>query len=137
MPAYDYVCVCGHKEEIRHMMSDDTPRPCPLCQQPMAKQISSTFYVASGMKPTMADRKEEEHTKKVKDPERAVKKRKQAFGVEAVGNPSMKADPKHVIKRGRTLGGQQKDVDRKEFIKAAAKDPATVAMCQKIIQKKS
>jgi len=101
----------------------------------MERQLSSTFSIIGSITPSLADRKEMEHVKKVKDPERAVRMRKRAFGKESVGDPSMKSDPKHVIKRGKTLGGQQKEVDRGEFIKAAAKDPATVDMCKKIVDK--
>ena len=87
------------------------------------------------MAPTMEDRKEAEHTKKVKDPDRAIRMRKKAFGKESVGDPSMKTDPKHVIKRGRTIGGQQKEVDKGEFIKAAAKDPGMVQIAQNVLKK--
>lgn len=92
------------------------------------------YLIESGIKETLADHKENEHTKKVKDPERAVRSRKRAFGHDAVGDPSMETDPIHVVKRGRTLGGQQKDVDKGEFIKAAARDDKMVEVAQKAIQ---
>lgn len=117
------------------MMSSTEEFFCEQDQSKLEKQLSSTFYVAGSMTPTMADRKELEHTKKVKDPERAVKMRKKAFGTDSVGNPSMKADPKHVVKRGKTLGGQQKEIDRGEFIKAAAKDPGMVQVAQNALKK--
>jgi len=108
---------------------------CPICIAPLHKKLSSTFYVTTGMQPTMADRKEEEHKKKVKDPERAVRMRKKAFGKDSVGDPSMQVDPKHIIKKGKTIGGQQMEVDKKDFIKAAAKDPLIVKQASEIVKK--
>lgn len=135
---YDYKCPkCGEVKEIRHEMSSTEKFYCEnhKTKVQLEKQFSSTFYVSSGFGPTSEDRKEREHIKKVKDPDRAVKNRKKAFGKEAVGDPSMKTDPKHVIKRGRALGGQQKEIDRTEFIKAASKDDGIVAAAQNALQK--
>ncbi len=135
IPTYDYNCDnCGFEQEIMHQMSDSTKRKCPECKKNMTKQIGMGYLIVSGIKPTLADHKESEHKKKVKDPERAVRMRKKAFGHESVGNPSMQTDPKHLIK-GRTLGGQEKEVDKKEFIQAAAKDPAMVKTAQEALKK--
>ena len=100
----------------------------------MVKQLSGGYLASKGFKPTAEDAKESEHAKKVKDKERAVKMRKKAFGHDAVGDPVGNPDPRHVVKKGRTLGGQQMDIDKKEFIKAAAKDPYIVDKCKKIIK---
>lgn len=139
MPTYDYGCEeCGFCGEYRHMMSDNPKHKCPECgHKYLVKQISSTFYVATNYHagPTMEDRKEEEHRKKVKDLERAVRNRKKHFGHDAVGDPVDKPDPKHIVKKGRTLGGQELEIDKKEFIKAAAKDPATVKKAQEALKK--
>lgn len=116
-------------------MADESPRPCPKCEKPMKKMLNASFIVGSPMKPTIADHKETEYSKKVKDPERAVRMRKKAFGKDAVGDPSMKTDPRHIVKRGKTLGGQQKEVDKGEFIKAAARDPGMVKIAQNAIKK--
>jgi len=86
-------------------------------------------------KGTIADHKQSEHTKKVKDFDRAVKSRKKAFGTDSVGNPSDQPDPKHIVKRGRTLGGQQKEVDKTEFIKAAAKSNHIVDVAKSALKK--
>jgi len=91
--------------------------------------------LSTGLKPTREDYKESEHTKKVKDFDRAVKKRKKLFGRDAVGDPPGKADPRHIIKRGRTLGGQQKEVDKGEFIKAASRDSHMVEVAKRAIKK--
>ena len=117
------------------MMSDDSARYCPDCETEMIKQISGGYFAGSSFKPTLADLRETEHHKKVKDPERAVKMKKKEFGHDAVGDPVDKPDQMHVIKRGRTLAGQDKEIDRKEFIKAAAKDPLMVDVAKKALDK--
>jgi putative FmdB family regulatory protein len=124
MPFYDYQCVkCEQIEEIKHSIHEDPKYKCSNCNSKMERQISMGSYViTTGLNGTLEDHKESEHTKKVKDPERAVRSRKKEFGHDAVGDPGMCSDPRHVVKRGRTLGGQQKDIDKGEFIKAAAKD---------------
>ena len=138
MPCYDYKCpACEQVEEVRHMMSEKPKITCSSCSTKMNRMISCGGYIiTSGIKGSLADHKESEYTKKVKDPDRAVRSRKKAFGSEAVGDPSMQTDPRHVIKRGRTLGGQQKEVDRKEFIKAAAKDPVMVQKAMDSLKKR-
>lgn len=139
MPFYDYRCPkCEEVYEIRHEMSCTDEFFCTnhgKKKVKLEKQISSTFYISSGMGPTIADQKEMEHTKKVKDPERAIRMRKKAFGKDSVGDPSMKTDPKHIVKRGRTLGGQQKDIDKTEFIKASARDQGMVNAAQQALKK--
>ena len=118
-------------------MKDDFEYLCPDCEKPMIKQIGVGIYViTTGVGDTSEDRKQREHTKKVKDFDRAIKMRKRAFGSDAVGQPTNdKADPRHVVRRGRTLGGQQKEIDKKEFIQAAAKDPLMVKKAQDAIKK--
>jgi len=118
-----------------HMMSDETPRPCPECDCPMVKQIGVGYLATKGFKPTRADFRESEHHKQVKDKERAVRSRKREFGHDAVGDPVDQPDPMHIVKRGRTLAGQEKEVDKKEFIQAAAKDPVMIKVAQDAIQK--
>ena len=85
----------------------------------------------------MADHKQNEHTKKVKDPERALKRRRAMFPGDFSGSsiPKDKADPKHIVRRGKTLGGQQNiDVDKKDMIKALAKDNYAVQKSIEIIK---
>ncbi len=138
MISYDYKCPkCDQVEEIQHSIHKNPKYKCSNCKTRMERQISSGSYViASGIKGSLEDYKESEHTKKVKDPERAVKSRTREFGHDAVGDPSMQSDPRHVVRRGRTLGGQQKEVDRNEFIRAAAKDPVMVQKEVDSLQKK-
>lgn len=128
MPTYDYKCPeCDQMEEIQHSIHKNPSYHCSNCKTKMKRQISlGSYVITGGIKGSLEDHKEAEYTKKVKDPERAVKSRKKAFGTDAVGDPGMTTDPRHVVRRGRTLGGQQMNIDRKEFIKAAAKDPVMI-----------
>lgn len=138
MPTYDYECPkCGHGEEIIHGIKENKRPRCPQCKNKVMKKQIGTGYVASSYhaQPTMADRKHNEHTKKVKDFDRAVKRRKKAFGTDAVGNPVDKPDERHIIKRGRHIAGQETEVDKQEFIKAAAKDDAMVKVAQEAVRK--
>jgi putative FmdB family regulatory protein len=137
MPTYDYKCpACEQVEEVRHMMSEKPKVTCSACLTKMKRMISyGSYLITGGIKGSLAEHKESEHTKKVKDPERAVKSRKRAFGRDAVGDPSMQTDPRHVVKRGRTIGGQQTEVDKAEFIKAAAKDDVLVDQAIKAVEK--
>lgn len=139
MPTYDYACEeCGFTDEYRHSMTENPEYECPECKHRfLQKMISSTFYVAQNYHaaPNREDHKENEHKKKVKDLERAVRNRKKHFGHDAVGDPVDKPDPQHIVKKGRTLGGQETEVDKKEFIKAAAKDPVTVKKAQEALKK--
>jgi len=34
MPTYDYRCPNGHTFELFHSIKDDTPKHCPVCNQP-------------------------------------------------------------------------------------------------------
>lgn len=119
------------------MMSEDPQYACPDCgHEPLSRQISSTFFLAQNyhVGPTLEDHKQSEHTKKVKDLERAVRMRKKHFGRDAVGDPVDRPDPKHVI-RGKTLGGREMEVDKNEITKALAKDPAAVAAAKAALKK--
>lgn len=140
MPFYDYQCdECGFVQEFMHGMKEEPQFVCRECgAEPMRRLISAEFTVATSYhaKETVADYKESEHRKKVKDPERAVRMRKQMFGHSAVGDPSMKTDPKHVVRKGRALGGQTKEIDKAEFIKAAAKSDSMVKIAQDALKKK-
>lgn len=138
MPNYDYKCQeCDRIDEIFHSMMENPKITCHSCLNKMERLISCGSYVITGgVKGSLSEHKESEHTKKVKDPERAVKSRKRAFGRDAVGDPGMQTDPRHIVKRGRTIGGQQKEVDRHEFIKAAAQDDYILEQCIKATKNK-
>lgn len=123
-----------------HGMTENPKYACPECgAEPMNRLISAEFTVATSYhaRETVADYKEGEHRKKVKDPERAVKMRKQMFGHSEVGDPAMKSDPKHVLRKGRALGGQTKEIDKAEFIKSAAKSDVMVKVARDALRKKA
>lgn len=92
--------------------------------------------IFGGLNGTRQDHKEKEHTKKVKDFDRAVKRRKKLFGSDAVGNPNDKPNPKHIVRKGRALGGRQMEVNRDDAIKALAKDNVAVQKAQQALAKK-
>ncbi|KKM97172.1 hypothetical protein LCGC14_1170760 [marine sediment metagenome] len=116
------------------MMSDDSLRKCSECEHIMNKQIACPHIASKGFKPLLSDRKESEHTKKVKDKERAIKKRKKLFGEEA-GNPVDVPNPKHLIK-GRVIGGQESEVNKQDLTKALAKDNYAVEIAKEVLKKK-
>lgn len=93
------------------------------------------FYIASNIKPTLADLKENSYKDKIHDKDRARRSRIKACGSDSVGVPPDSNAKQHIFKKGRTLGGSQKELDKKEFIKAASKDPKIVAECQKALKK--
>lgn len=138
MSLYDYKCPnCDQVEEIQHSIHKNPKFKCSNCDAKMERQFSlGSYVITGGLKGSLEEHKESEHTKRVKDPERAIRSRKRAFGHDAVGDPSMSTDPRHVVKRGRTLGGQQKEIDRDEFIRAAAKDDYILERCIKATKSK-
>lgn len=136
MPHYEYKCCsCDYVTEIFHGMSDETKHFCPQCKKELIKQIGTGYLLSSGLKPSSEDRKEFEHTKKVKDKDRAIKKRRKLFGSDDVGSPVDKPDPRHIVKKGKYLAGAETEVDKKALIKALAKDDYAVNLAKKSIQK--
>jgi len=134
---YEYLCEkCKKLYEIQHSMSCDDQFNCEKCKKPLVKQISMPYFASKGFKPTREENKENDHKKKVKDPERARRNRIKAFGSSDVGVPKDKPDPRHIIKQGRTLGGRQMEVDKTEIIKALANDPLSVKLAQDSLKKK-
>lgn len=133
---YDYTCdKCKSTIEIRHSIHNDSPIKCKKCKSKMRREIGMGICVIS-KSGGLEKAKAKEHTKKVKDKERAVHMRKKAFGSAAVGDPVDKPDPMHLVKRGKTIGGQQKEVDKADFVKAAAKDPLMVHKAQESLKKR-
>ena len=115
-------------------MSDTSQRECPKCKYVMKKQIGCGYFATKGFKPTIADYKQSERTKKVKDKDRAIKSRKRAFGSDSVGNPVDAPNTRHIIK-GRALDGQTQEVDKQDLVKALAKDNYAVEVAKKAISK--
>lgn len=135
MPNYDYYCpTCENVQEIFHSMKSEEKYFCEKCKVELRKKICAPFYVIN-RNGKLSQIKEEDHRKKVKDPERARRSRLRAFGHDAVGDPAMQNDPRHVIKRGKTLGGQEKTVDKQEFIKAASQYQPIVDKAVEVVNK--
>ena len=146
MPIYEYTCdnnECDNFEEIVeviHSMKDESKHKCETCNTNLRKLISScaNIIVRDG---TLSNQREDDHKKKVKDKDRAERMRRKAFGNDAVGTSKPdkyregeQIDVKGNI-RGKALGGQMKEIDKAEFIKAAAKDDYTVKKCQEALKK--
>jgi predicted nucleic acid-binding Zn ribbon protein len=77
------------------------------------------------------ERKEKDHGKRVKCPDRARKRRKEAFGTEGISitkSPYYKKD-----KRVKAQGNN--DVDKKQFIKHAAQNPNALSAAKKALRK--
>lgn len=136
MPTYVYACdKCETTIEIQHSIKSEEKYLCEVCKTEMYRVPVIPFHIAGNIKPTLEDLKEKSYKDKVKDPERARKSRAKFCGSAEVGIPPDENAKCHVIKRGRTLGGQQKEIDRKEFIRACSKDPKIVADCQQALKK--
>lgn len=122
MPTYDYLCEsCNASTEIFHAMFDDSPRMCPECNHEMTKLISAGYaliHPANPQSQLQKDIKERE--------ERAKDLRNKPVSRSHAGTGSGK---------GKALGGQHMEIDKQEFIKAAAKDPLIVEQCKKALKK--
>lgn len=137
MPTYDYKCEkCNITTEVIHSIKSEHIEKCTKCKKPMEKIIGlGSGIITGGLNGTRQEHKSKDRIKKVKDFERAVKNRKKHFGTEAVGNPNDTPNPKHIIKKGKALGGQQMDVDKRELTKALAKDDLAVSKAREAISK--
>ena len=138
MPIYDYQCPsCSLVFEIHHTMSDTSDKLCTSCNTKMNKLVSVAYLASKGFKPTLEDLREVEHKKKTSDLDRALKMRRKAFGRDAVGEPVDKPADCHVIKRGKTITGQQIEVDKNSLIQALAKDDYSVQKAAEVLGKNS
>ena len=139
MPLYEYLCEpCKTIFEIRHSIKSEETYCCEKCGNEMQKKISCDFYVAGcSLKPTLADMKEDNYKKKIYDKDRARRSRKRAFGSSEVENVRDTAADRHVFKKGRVLAGENKTVDRQDFIKSAAKSDFVVNKCLDVLKKKN
>ena len=134
MPIYDYRCPsCSVVFEIYHTMSDTSDKLCTNCNTKMNKLVSVAYLASKGFKPTLEDLREVDHTKKVKDKERARTKRRKLFGSTDTGDQVEKPADCHVIKRGKTITGQQIEVDKNSLIQALAKDDYSVQKAAEVL----
>lgn len=113
MPTYDYICEsCGYATEIFHSMSNNETQPCPKCKTKMSKQLGCGYAIIHN---------ESQFTGP--GPEKPTNK------------PIQRTHEGKGSGRGKALGGQHFEVDRQEFIKAAAKDPVMVKVAQDAVKK--
>src|SRR6185295_2700671 len=73
MPTYDYECrKCGHRFEVFHAMSDETPKRCPVCKGRARKVPSagagllfkgSGFYITDYRSESYKEKAKEEGAK--------------------------------------------------------------------------
>jgi hypothetical protein len=88
-------------------------------------------------KPDRYERKEVDHRKRVKDRDRAQRNRRKLFGSDNVNvSKSDLAKRKHTFKK-ETIKTEKssQDIDRKQFIQAAARNPIAVAAAKKVLKK--
>lgn len=96
------------------------------------KLISSPQIKIGEAKPDRYERKEKDQTKRVKDPERARKQRKAKFGTEGIS--ITKSPFYHKEKRVKAQGAS--DVNKKDFVQAAARNPHAMKAAIDIVNKK-
>lgn len=127
MPVYEYICKqCEHQFDVfvKGFNHQDSDTKCEACGKgPCIRQLTAPMISISPDGPDRYERKEVEQSKKVKDPERARKMRKDKFGTEGI---SITKSP-HYHKQKQVKAQGKSDVDKKEFIKHAARNPKAVA----------
>jgi hypothetical protein len=137
IPLYSYIHPKTGEifEELRLMSKRDEPfiapdgTPCPRDATPCWQGDIQMGAVL----PSRAERKETEHRKKVKDPERAMKNRKSLFGTEGVS--ITKSENYHKEKKIKAKGTS--DVSKTDFIKAAARNPRAMTAALKATKRLS
>ena len=137
MPVYEYVCTkCEHHFDLfsKTFSVDDNSVTCEGCGKKSCKRQISMPQVKIGEdKPDRYERAEKSHMSKVKDPERARRLRKKKFGTEGIS--ITKSPFYHKEKRVKAQGTSQ-EVDKKEFVKAAAQNPNAMKAAVDIVNKK-
>jgi predicted nucleic acid-binding Zn ribbon protein len=142
MPTYDFVCDnCGNEFGVFFKSMKESPSvgsihniPCEMCKNVGVRRIYSTevnFYVTEGS--TRAGQKESDHRKRVKDPDRAQRQRKNLLGSDAV---SISKSP-HFHKEKRIKAkGTTSDINKSDFVKMAAKNPNAVQAAIDVVNRK-
>lgn len=131
MPIYNYQCnQCSNIQEqyrsvseiddLGEVVSDIVCQNCSA-RKAMVRTLSTNIQIIdpSAIRLNGDPKKEAEYRKRAKDPERARQMRKKEFGSDGI---SITKSPEfHKEKRVKAQG--KSDVDRTEFIKAAAQNP--------------
>lgn len=135
MPLYEYKHPKTGEifEDIRTFANGDKPFvaddgvKCP-------RIMSTSFSLIIGeAKPDRYERKEMDHGKKVKDPERARRMRKNKFGTEGI---SITKSPHYHKQKRVKAQGTTNDIDKKDFIKSAARNPNAIAAAENVLKKR-
>jgi DNA-directed RNA polymerase subunit RPC12/RpoP len=142
MPEYDYRCVeCEHEQSQFRSMKEchkldeiDPAFACTEChKRGTMKRVVSNFQVKdeSRIRLNGDPKKEAQYEKRAKDPDRARRLRRKKFGTDGI---SITKSP-HYHKEKQIKAQGKSDVDKKEFVKAAAQNPNAVAAAAKAIGK--
>lgn len=144
MPTYTFICTkkkCAQRfDAYKKSMNGpatgelDTEVACEHCgNQGGVKVIPDQLdiQINIGEFTDRYEKKAKDHHKKVKDPERARKLRKQKFGTEGI---SITKSP-HYKKDKRIKAKGNSEVDKKTFIQQAARNPNAVAAAQNALQR--
>lgn len=137
MPNYEFKHPKTGKifEDIRTFSRADDPFVAPDGVVCVRCTVPSSFMFNMGEeKPDRYERKEVDHQKKVKDPERARRLRKKKFGTEGI---SITKSPYYHKEKRIKAKGTSSEVNRVDFVKNAAKNPNAVAAAQRILNQKS
>lgn len=152
MPTYTYVCEdkkCRERFDAfkKSMISNvaigevDHDVVCEHCGKQGGKRVwpdELDITIAFGEFRDRQDKKDDDHTKRVKDPERADHSRKHAFGGENVRTPRSEiAKQNHKIRKRTVPASDSKagEVDKTDFIKTAARNPRAVAAAQAALRR--
>ena len=149
MPSYSFQCLnCETKFEIfsKSFRKENTGDkvsdvPCESCSSADVMRIWPDEMNISVNISDFRDRQEkvdEYNKKKAKDPERADKNRRKFFGSDNVNaGKSSLAGKDHKIQRKfiPKESGTTADIDKDEFIRAAAKNPKAVKAAEEVLKK--
>lgn len=135
MPSYDYYCEkCDDMIDVYHSIMKNPDVICEVCGKSRKRQIGTGMVIIKPDKPDRYERSEAAHKERVKDPERARRMRKKKFGTEGIS--ITKSPYYHKEKRVKAQGTSQ-EVDKKEFIKSAARNPNAMKAAVDVLNKKS
>lgn len=149
MPTYEFRCnECSktfdsYSQKFRTDNIGDsvTNIPCDSCGKMNAIRVwpeELDITITFGEFRDREDKKEEDHKKRVKCPERAERNRKKHFGSENVSvTKSQYAGRSHKIKKQIVpkASGTSSDIDKTDFIKAAARNPNAVKAAKDALQR--
>ena len=134
MPSYDYYCdKCDDMIDVYHSIMKNPDVICEACGKHRKRQIGTGMVIIKPDKPDRYERSESAHKERVKDPERARRMRKKKFGTEGIS--ITKSPYYHKEKRVKAQGTSQ-EVDKKEFVKSAARNPNAMKAAIDVLNKK-